>query len=178
MRDKFDELCDCLRFNIYNSNPDASILDFLRLNFPYLGKQPAPGGWTIYPAHPVEIPKLSVRSFHHTQHPFIKTAHNGVKIDFLTQEWTEGYPGIEQIRVRLYFANRLQAEETRENLVNEFLKTGAHVTESVNENEIRTTLYGDSTMDEFDSVVLLLSEDDEKRCSLLVLFKGDNENKW
>lgn len=124
---KFDTLLDALMFNIYTGNPDSVVLPFLKNHFPYLAKTPKPGGWTMYPPGPVEIPEHGMHSLRVAQHPFIKTEHIGARLDLLTQEWKEGPPGIEGTRIWVYFRDRTQLEAARKRIVKLFKVIGSDI---------------------------------------------------
>jgi hypothetical protein len=176
---RFDALLDELMFNIFTCTPDPIILPFLRNHFPYLLNTREPGGWTSYPPGFIPEPQKGMHSLKLLRHPFINLEHLGARIDLQTHEWIEWAPGIERIRVWIYFASEVQAEAGNNYIVEKFRQTGAHVDVSSFTAQKRTVIKHTTPEEEWKFLSIeLRKEVIEQIYSVGILFYGDEGNPW
>jgi hypothetical protein len=178
--DKFDTLENALRFNVYTDAPDSTVLPFLKNHFPYLAKHPkATGGWSIYPPGLAPVPQKGMHSLRVKRHPFIKTEHIGARIDFLTQEWTEGPSGIERTRIWIYFSNKRLADLARNYIISEFKSVGAHIDRVTKNNIEKITIKRSANEEQWDSFSLVLKKTPlTNEYSILIVFYDDDGKPW
>lgn len=175
--DKFNNLLDSLMFNIYSGTPDSIVLPFLKNHFPYLVKQPGPGGWTIYPPGPHPDPQSGMHSIRVEKHPFIKSNHTGARLDLLTQEWPKGPSGIQSTRIWIYFDDKRFADSTCNEIINKFRRIGAHIEYSTDNNIEKINIKGNASDEEYQYVVLKKMSQENKH-SILILFNYDTGESW
>jgi hypothetical protein len=177
--DKFDTLQNALMFNIYSGAPDSIVFPFLKNHFPYLTKKAEPGGWTIYPPGPQPIPLQGMHSLKIDHHPFIKHKHSGAQLDVLTQEWQEGSPGIERVRIWIYFPDMQDAKTACDSIVTEFRNTGAYI-ENITKKKIERINIRKNANDEYAGSLSLLIKKipNLNKYAIWILFYDDDGSSW
>ena len=178
--DKFDTLMNALMFNVYTDAPDSTVLPFLKNHFPYLAKHPkVTGEWTIYPPGPLPVPRKAMHSLRVEKHPFIKGGHTGARLDILSQEWTDGPPGIEHIRVWIYFSNKRQADSARNYIISESRSIGAHIDRLIKSDIEKITIKKSANEEQWESFSLVLKKTPlTNEYSILILFYDDDGKSW
>lgn len=173
---KFDSLMRGITFNVYSDTPDSIILPFLKNHLPYLAKHPEAGGWTVYPPGAIPIPQKGMHSLRVDKHPFINTKHKGARIDFLTQEWKEGPPGLAGMRVWIYFGSKAEAESAINEIIKKFQKAAATVEHVIHDKKEKTIIKNGNQWESL-SIVLqkVISTNDY---SILILFYDDDGQPW
>jgi hypothetical protein len=175
---RFDILWHALMFNVYTGTPNPIILPFLKNHFPYLAKHPEPAGWTMYPPGPVIIPQHGMHSLRVDRHPFIKAKHTGARIDLLTQEWKEGPPGLEAIRIWIYLDSKAQAKAACNQIVKKFRNIGAQ-TKRLSYTNKETITIKDPDEDHRESLTIILKKASKpNEYSILILSSGDKGDPW
>jgi len=177
--DKFDTLQNALMFNIYSGAPDSIVFPFLKNHFPYLTEKAEPGGWTIYPPGPQPVALHGMHSLKIDHHPFIKHKHSGAQVDVFTQEWQEGSPGIERVRIWIYFPDMQEAKTVCDSIVTEFRNTGAYIEKITKKKIERINIRKNATDEYAGSLSLLIKKiPNLAKYAIWILFYDDDGNSW
>jgi len=177
--DPFEVVWNHLIFDIFTGKPDSIILPFLKNHFPYLAEKPAPTGWTAYPPDHLPLPKRGLHSLRIDKHPFIATKHIAARLDLFSQEWEEGSPGIERMRVWIFFSSRADAESTINFIIKKFEKVGAVIEHLKSEEQEKTLIKNGTPGEEWKSLSLVLSENPiNSNHSIGIFFYDDTGDPW
>jgi hypothetical protein len=177
--EKFDSIQHGLMLNIFTGSPDSIVLPFLKNHFPYLASRTEPGGWTIYPPVPYPMPKRGTHSVTIEQHPFIQSKHSSAKLELLTQEWSDGLPGIDRTRIWINFPDKQGAKMVYDSVVALFRSTGAKIENGKSANFKKVTIWRNNNSDDWDVISLVVKRLNRKgQYAILVLFAGDDGEPW